>query len=234
MRHPMRLHVLACAALGLLFLSGCTSPNSVRSLSESQAQRLDQFSQTLHTALDVARDDRKFRLHAAIAMREVEITEATDPDFGPLTPQKTAKAALAKEQKAELELAVIQIDSAYASLTDYVDRVLIPANTALDGWHHRWGVSFVDSDSVASWAQTISTQGISTASLADLKTNLKSETDDEFSEVKKELKNSIDLAQEAKSLASDVSKEMQATRAVIEDLKQAVEDLKAKLKASGN
>jgi hypothetical protein len=228
MSRSRRLTVLVVVG-GLL--TACTSPGSVRTLSASQAERLERFADTLSAAVEVARADRKARLTALIRnsdarLEDVKRDPAARAEKSQWIDEETQRIAVMRAQLAANE-------AAYASLPIYVREVLIPGNAALDEWHNRPGVSLIDSDAVAQWAAEISSKGITLESVRSLSAGVQEETKGEIGQVKSELKRSFDASAEARSLAeqavrtaADADHRIAELVRQIEELRRVVEQLK--------
>jgi hypothetical protein len=223
--------VRAAWTAACLLAAACTSPDSVRKLSASQGERMKQFSAKLAEALEIAREDRKLRIQTLIdgTQTQIDLLSASDKSKA----DNADKIAALRRSGEELSAALAANETAYASFPAFVDEVLIPGNEALDEWHHRWGVSLVDSDSVAAFAAASSTKGVTKESLQSLAYGLKTETKGEAAETAKNARAAIDVAGDAKKLAQGALDSVGVTQqrvaeiqAEIAELKRLVEELK--------
>jgi len=221
----------AAGVAACLLAAACTSPDSVRKLSGSQGERMKQFSEKLSAALEIAREDRKLRIQTLIDGTQTQI------DFLSTSEKARAdnadKIAALRRSAEGLSAALAANETAYASFPAFVDEVLIPGNAALDEWHHRWGVSLVDSDSVAAFAAASSTKGVTKESLQSLAYGLKTETKGEAAEATKNARAAIDVAGDAKKIAQGAldsvgvtQARVAAIQADIAELKRLVEEMK--------
>lgn len=218
-----------------LLAAACTSPDSVRKLSGSQGERLRRFSDALSAALEIAREDRKLRIQTLMdgTQTQIDLLQLNNPP----APGDAEKITALRRSAEELAAALAANDGAYATFPAFVEDVLIPGNAALDEWHHRWGVSLIDSDSVAAWAAATSTRGVTKESLQSLAVGLKTETKGEIGEVRKDVREAFDVAGDAKKLALGAldsvgvtQRRVEGIKAEIDELRRLVEELKKGVK----
>lgn len=178
--------VLVCLGVSLL-AAGCTSPGSVRTLSEGQTARMNSYRTSLTQLLAKAAAEQDLRIDLQITAKQASIAgnqaklareQAANPVNEAAVKQLTSDIAAGESKVKELQDAKAQVRGQYQGFLDAFDRLLLEPQVALDAWHHRPGIPDFGSDSIAALAQKLAVEGVGPHTARDFKQALNDATED--------------------------------------------------------